>query len=73
MSYELIHFRDSEKVLEDTNMLNDVKNTLEYVNEVLTESLYKRELFRQALNDTDWTSPNGDMLIIEGRRYKWKG
>ncbi len=74
MSFEILNFRDSEKILESKNMLKDVQLTLEYLDEVLYGSLYRRELLRQALEETDWrTSDNGELKILEGRRYQYKG
>ena len=54
-------------------MLKDVAVTLGYIDDVLSGALYKRELFRQALNEMGWISGNGDMHILEGRRYRYKG
>ena len=54
-------------------MKRDVKATLEYVEEALYGSLYRRELLRNALEEMGWRG-NGDSLrIIEGRRYEYKG
>ena len=53
-------------------MDKNIKVTLEYVDDVLTGSLYKRELFRQALDEMDWRK-NGSLNILDGRRYQYKG
>ena len=53
-------------------MDKNIKVTLEYVDSVLTGSLYKRELFRQALDEMDWRK-NGSLNILDGRRYQYKG
>jgi len=71
--FELLHFRDSEKILKNKNMLDDVLATMEYINDVLTGSLYKRELLRMALGEMDWALDADNMRIIENRRYMWKG
>jgi len=71
--FKLLHFNGSDKILKKKKMIKDVQMTLEYVDDVLSGTLYKRELFRQALNEMEWIAPNGDMNILEGRRYKWKG
>ena len=55
MAYEILHFRDSDKILKDKNMEDDVRTTVEYVEEVLYETLYKRELFREG-----WKTWTGD-------------
>ena len=70
---ELLHFRDSEKILKNKNILDDVLVTMEYIDDVLTGSLYKRELLRMALEEMDWVSDIDTMRIIENRRYMWKG
>jgi hypothetical protein len=72
MSFEIMHFRGSDKILKGKNMVKDVKITLEYIDDVLAGSLYKRELFRQALDEMDWRK-NGSLNILDGRRYQYKG
>ena len=69
---EILHFRDSEKILKKKHMMNDVQTTMEYVSDALTGALYKGELFRQALDEMDWRD-NGSLKILEGRRYMYKG
>ncbi len=73
MSLELLHFRDSDKILKDKEMNANVINTLEYLDDVLTGTLCRRELFRQSLDEMGWIADNGVMTIIEGRRYRYKG
>jgi len=53
MPFEILHFRDSEKILLNKNLLDDVQVTMEYIDDVLTGSLYKRELLRMALEEMD--------------------
>jgi len=72
MPFEIMHFRGADKILKGKNMVKDVKVTLEYVDDVLAGSLYKRELFRQALDEMDWRK-NGSLNILDGRRYQYKG
>ena len=69
---EILHFRDSDKILNDKNMMHDVKMTLEYLEDVLTGVQFKGELFRQALDDMGWRE-NGTLNILKGRRYMYKG
>ena len=71
--FEILHFRDSEKILTDKNLLNDVLVTMEYIDDVLTGSLYKRDLLRMALDEMDWMLDYDTMRILENRRYMWKG
>ena len=73
MAFEVLHFRDSNQIIKSKNMEKDIEVTLQHIDESLTGTLYKRDLFKQALDDMDWIQPNGDMVIIENRRYRWKG
>ena len=73
MSFEIIHFRDSDKIIKGKNMKKDVQLTMEYIDEVLSGSLHRGELLRQALSEMDWRDPNVDLKILEGRQYRYKG
>ena len=46
---EVIHFRESDKIIKQKDLEADVNITLRYVESVLYGSLYKRELTIQAL------------------------
>ncbi len=70
--FEILHFRGSDKILKQKKMVNDVKETLQYIDDVLSGSLYKGELSRQALDEMGWRH-NGTLNILEGRRYMYKG
>jgi len=70
--FEIIHFRGSDKILKQKKMVNDVKETLQYIDDVLTGVQFKGELFRQALDEMGWRE-NGTLNILEGRRYMYKG
>jgi len=71
--FEILHFRGAEQILNEKNLAKDVLLTMQYVDEVLTGSLYKRELLRMALDEMDWTVDAESMRIIEKRRYRYKG
>ena len=71
--FEILHFRGSDEILKQKRLLKDVQVTMEYIDDVLTGSLYKRELLRMALEEMDWTQDADFMRIIEGRRYMYKG
>jgi hypothetical protein len=73
MSYELVHFNGSEKLLKSVKMLKDIKITMDYLDEVLSGSHRQSELLRQALSEMDWRHPTVSLKIIEGRRYQFKG
>jgi hypothetical protein len=74
MPFEVIHFRGSDEIIKEKNLGKDVKITLEYIDDVLFETLYRRELFRQALEEMQWReNGNVDLKILDGRRYMYKG
>ena len=70
--FEILHFRDSDKILKQKKMIKDVTSTLQYIDDVLTGVQFKGELFRQALEEMGWRH-NGTLNILEGRRYMYKG
>ena len=72
MSFELLHFRDSDQILKDKGMMEDVEKTLEYLDTVLFESPNKGELLKESLKDTGWRE-DGTLNILENRRYQHKG
>jgi hypothetical protein len=72
MSFEIIHFRGADKILEKKSMISDVAMTMEYVYDSLVGSLYRGELLRIALDDMDWRE-HGTLNILPGRRYMYKG
>jgi hypothetical protein len=71
--FEILHFRGSDEILKEKRLLKDVQATMQYIDDVLTGALYKRELLRMALDEMDWSINNDAMRIIEGRRYMYKG
>jgi hypothetical protein len=72
MPFEMIHFRDSDKIIRKKKLDRDVKATFEYVHDALQGSLYRGELLRQALDEMGWRE-NGSLNILDGRRYQYKG
>jgi len=72
MPFEMIHFRDSDKIIRKKRLDRDVKATLDYVYDALQGSLYRGELLRQALDEMGWRE-NGSLSILDGRRYQYKG
>jgi hypothetical protein len=74
MPFEVIHFRGSDEIIKDKNLDRDVQVTLEYVDDVLFETLHRRELLRQALVEMQWReNGNVDLKVLDGRRYMYKG
>ena len=71
-AFEILHFRDSDKIIKDKNMENDIQVTLEYINDALYGAFYRGELLRLALEEMGWRE-NGTLNILEGRRYQYKG
>jgi len=72
MPLEVMHFRDSDKIIKDKHMERDVKGTLEYIEESLYGTLYKREILRQVLDEMHWRE-KVNLNILDGRRYRYKG
>jgi hypothetical protein len=72
MPFEMFHVRGSDKIIKDKNLEKDVQITLEYIDDALYGSIYRRELLRQALDEMDWRE-NGTLNILDGRRYQYKG
>ena len=72
MPFEIMHFRESDKILKEKRLVKDVNATLEYVDDVLCGTIHRRELLRQSLEEMDWRG-NGTLNILVGRRYQYKG
>jgi len=70
---EILHFRDSDKVLKKNKMLKDVQTTMEYIDDVMAGTLYNGELLKMALDETDWIRDADALRILENRRYQYKG
>ena len=72
MPFEIVHFRESDKIIKEKRMTKDIKVTLEYIDDVLCGTIHRRELLRQSLEEMDWRG-NGSLNILDGRRYQYKG
>ena len=72
MPFEIVHFRESDKIIKEKRMTKDIKVTLEYIDDVLCGTIHRRELLRQSLEEMDWRE-NGTLNILNGRRYQYKG
>jgi hypothetical protein len=73
MNVEFVYFRDADKIIKKKQMVKDVKATLEYVHDVLTGTIQRGELLRQALEETGWRAEGVPLNILEGRRYAYRG
>ena len=71
MSFELLHFRESDKILKKKRMDKQLQATLEYIDDALYGTLHRGELLRQALEEMDWRKE--PLNILDGRRYFYKG
>ena len=71
MSFELLYFRDSDRIVRKKKMGNVILSTLRYLDDVLQGTLYRGELLRQALSEMDWRQE--PLSILDGRRYQYKG
>ena len=74
MPFEIIHFRGSDEIIKEKDLERDVQVTLEYINDALFGSIYRRELLRQSLEEMDWRENGNDELkSLPNRRYMDKG
>ena len=73
MNFEILHFRDADKILSNQSMISDVLMTCEYIFNALVGSRFRRELLREALDDMGWIPSDTDLRILPGRRYMYKG
>jgi len=71
MSFELLHFRDAEKILKKKKLTQSVISTMQYLSDALHGTLFRGELLRQALTEMDWR--HEPLNILNGRRYQYKG
>ena len=71
MSFELLYFRDSDRIVKKKKMGSIILSTMAYLDDVLQGTLYRGELLRQALSDMDWRQE--PLSILDGRRYQYKG
>ena len=49
MPFEILHFRGSDKIIKDKNLEKDVQATLEYVDDVLCGTIYRRGAFPRGI------------------------
>ena len=72
MSFEIMHFRKADRIIKQKKMEKEVQLTLEYLDDCLCGTVHRGEIMKQALEELDWRM-NGDLNILEGRRYYYKG
>jgi hypothetical protein len=73
MNFEIIHFRDADKILEEKAMISDLAMTVEFIFNALVGTKYRGELLREALDDMYWRPEGIDLRVLPGRRYMYKG
>jgi hypothetical protein len=72
MPYEIIHFREAEKIIKSKKMKKEVDTMLKYVDESLYERWYRGTLLKSCLEEMGWRDDD-QLNILEGRRYSYKG
>jgi len=72
MTYEVVHFREAENILRDKNMEQELKVVLDCIDQDLHDRIYRLTILKQTLDYLGWRD-NGDIPILEGRRYAYKG
>ncbi len=72
MPFEVIHFRGVEGILKKKKMHKEVNEILAYIESALQERFYRGTILKQALDEMGWRD-NGNLTILEGRRYQFKG
>ncbi len=60
MSFEILHFRESDRLLQEKNLAREFQATMQYLDDVLVGSLYRRELLRDGLAEMGWRD-NGSL------------
>ncbi len=73
MEFQIIHFRDAEKILKEKSMTKDVNLTCEYIFDALFGTKFRGEILREALEEMGWRQKDVDLNILPGRRYSYKG
>lgn len=72
MDFEIIHFRDSDKILEEKAMISDVMMTCAYLYDELVGAKYRKEILRDALEVMDWRDKGADLRVFV-QRTKGRG
>jgi hypothetical protein len=72
MPFEILHFRDSAKIIKKKGMIDVIHETLMYIDAVLYQSFLRGSFLKTALDDLGWRE-NGDLTILDGRKYQFKG
>lgn len=73
MPFEILHFRQSETILQEKDMEADVINTLSSIEQSLYGTIHRREVLRQVLEEMGWRGNGESLTIVEKRRYQYKG
>ena len=73
MPWEIIHFRESEKIIKKKGLLKDLAKTLDYINRLLYDRRHFRGPLRRALADKGWREEMDTLCFMDGRRYRYKG
>jgi len=71
MPYEIIPFRDADAVLRQKQMDAYLEETLRYLDTVLYGRYFRGSQLKTCLDEMGWK--DGNLAILEGRRYQFKG
>jgi hypothetical protein len=72
MSFKIYHFSDSDNVLDNKGMLEDLYQVVEYLDSVLTGAEQYGSLLKQGLSEEGWRA-EGVLGILPDRKYQYKG
>ena len=70
--FEIINFRNADKIIKEKKMTNIVRSLMQYLDDCLYGTRHKGELMRQALKENDWRN-NSDCKIFSKRKYAYHG
>jgi len=71
MPYETIPFRDADAILQQKQMDAYLEETLQYLDAALYERDFRGSQLKICLDEMGWK--DGNLAILEGRRYQFKG
>lgn len=72
MSYEMVYFNTIQEIFQERGMESVVQQSLDYIDIVIYEGYLRGYFLKNALEDLGWRDTQ-DLIIIPGRRYRYKG
>lgn len=73
MSYEIVHIRDSNKILKSKKVNTLFQDTVQSIHEALYERFYRGSQLKSILDEMGWRDEPSALTLLEGRRYQFKG